>query len=78
MAASVAGPERRNKMNKYNSPSDLSGDAEYFTVDGVPVAVDDLDAIRFDTKPPSPFDITSVMSNGVEIDRAAFMALLPS
>ena len=79
MAASVAGPERRNKMNAMiPKASELGPDVEFFNVHGVPVAVDDVEAFRYDSDPPAMFDLVSVMNEGVETSRAEFMALLPS
>ncbi|MCU0785660.1 MAG: hypothetical protein MUF81_16770 [Verrucomicrobia bacterium] len=58
------------------SVNDLGPAAEFFDVDGIPVAVDDVEAIAFDTKPPRMFDLVSVMNNGVEIDRAKFLSMV--
>jgi hypothetical protein len=59
--------------------NDLPAGTTFFNVNGLPVAVaDDVEAWAFDSHPARAFDLTSVMSNGVKIDRAEFIRLLPS
>lgn len=57
-------------------PYELSTEARFYNVNGTPVAVDDVEAFRYDGA-PAMFDLTSVMSEGIEISLEEFVRLLP-
>jgi hypothetical protein len=63
--------------NSIPTATELGENAEFYEVNGIPVAlVDEVEAFAYDRNPGRPFRYESVFNEGVSITREEFMKMV--